>query len=269
MHLVGTGQTTGETRASRDDDAEQGSHRCSGPSVPGLWPRADCLTRPEGPTGRDATRVGRWKRGPLRREGNRSGVGRSHGEPGKDRQVDVQRHPLDPAHPKREHRPFVLQPAELTLDAGTGAVEGLPPIRFPRDERVQPVGLDPQACRGALTRGAAVLGRATLSVGTGEGPHAVVALRRGSLASLDERRLPQRDNGVDAARLAPVVEPGRPVQRVASRSATSPAISGVERRRLICSEPRFGGTLALAIGDATPWSRPRVFPHRGGHLFSM
>ncbi len=156
----------------------------------------------------------------LSREAYVSGVSEWRREPGEDRHVDVQRHPVDPAHPEGQHGPLMLQAAELTLDTGTGAVQGLPTVRLRRDERVQPVSLDPHRGGGALARGAAVLGRATLGVGTGEGPDAVLALRRGGLTSLDVGRLPERDDGADTASLAPVVE----------RTSVVPAVSDGDGR---------------------------------------
>ncbi len=134
----------------------------------------------------------------LGREGNGSGVGQGRGEPGKDHQIDVQRHALDPAHPQRKKRPLVLQAPELPLYGTTAAVQGLPPLRLARDQRVQPVGLDPYAPRGALTRRVPVLGRAALGVGTGEGPRPVLARWRQASTRLDRRGGLQGDDRADA-----------------------------------------------------------------------
>lgn len=35
-------------------------------------------------------------------------------------------HAVDPAHPQRQQRPFVLEPPELALDGGAAAVEAAP-----------------------------------------------------------------------------------------------------------------------------------------------
>lgn len=85
--------------------------------LPGLSTRADFLTRPAGPAGADCMPGGLPEGGSdLRRERNGSGVRQRRGEPSEDRKVHVQRDPLDLAHPKGQHRPFVLQPTKLPLD---------------------------------------------------------------------------------------------------------------------------------------------------------
>ncbi len=71
-----------------------------------------------------------------------SGLGECRGQLGEDRQVHVQPHALDSAHPEGEQRPFVLEPAEPALDAAALAIEGLPTVGRARNEGVQPVGLD-------------------------------------------------------------------------------------------------------------------------------
>jgi len=44
---------------------------------------------------------------------------------GQDGQVNVQPDPVDAPHPEREHRPLVLQDAELALHRAALVVEGL------------------------------------------------------------------------------------------------------------------------------------------------
>ena len=88
----------------------------------------------------------------------------SAAELGEDRQVGMKPDPFDPSHAEREQRPLVLQAPELALDGATAPVEGLPPLRLARDQRMQPVRLDPPARRLALAGRAAPLGRATRGV---------------------------------------------------------------------------------------------------------
>src|ERR1700757_1918246 len=87
-----------------------------------------------------------------------------------DREVRVKPHTLDPAHPEWREAPFVLQPAEASLDGRTAPVEALPAQRLARDQGVEAVGLDPDGCRRALARRAAPLAGPALMVGSGEPP---------------------------------------------------------------------------------------------------
>jgi len=48
---------------------------------------------------------------------------------GRDGQVSVQPNPVDAPHPEREHRPLVLQDAELAFRRAALVAEGLPPSR--------------------------------------------------------------------------------------------------------------------------------------------
>ena len=48
---------------------------------------------------------------------------------GKDRQVNMKLDPFDATHTQGQHRPFVLQAAELSFHRPTLAVEGTPPVR--------------------------------------------------------------------------------------------------------------------------------------------
>jgi hypothetical protein len=50
----------------------------------------------------------------------------------------VQPHPLQATHPQRREPPFVLQPAELTLDRAASFIERAEARGAARDERVQP-----------------------------------------------------------------------------------------------------------------------------------
>jgi hypothetical protein len=175
VHLGGSGDSTGETRlrgVGAGYWAEPAPLADTSAATSADGTLANAAERARG----RASTTGRYrKEAVLRRKGNGSGLGERHGEPRQDRQVSVQRHPLDPPHPKGQQRPFVLQPAELPLHGTTAAVESLPPGRLSRDEGVQPICLDPHAARRALTGGAAVLGRTTLGVRTGERPYAVLA----------------------------------------------------------------------------------------------
>lgn len=65
-------------------------------------------------------------------------------EPREHRQVGVKRDPFQATDAERRELVLVLQPAELALDSATASVEVAPPLRLTRDERVQPVGLDPR-----------------------------------------------------------------------------------------------------------------------------
>jgi hypothetical protein len=103
------------------------------------------------------------------RQWQRAGLGERAGEAGQDGQVGVQRDPLNTAYPQRQQRPLVLELAVLPLDGAMELVELLPAQRSPADERVQPAGPDPSACRGALAGCAAPLGRLPLGVGSGKG----------------------------------------------------------------------------------------------------
>ena len=127
-------------------------------------------------------------------------------ELGEDREVGVQSHALDAAHAQRQQRPFVLQPSELALDGSTAAVERLGPLRVARDERVQPVGLDPCRLRLAFAGRAAPLGCLALVVGPGERPLAVLADARLVIAALDGRGLAKRRDRADATLHAAVVD---------------------------------------------------------------
>ena len=53
-------------------------------------------------------------------------TGESTGERGEDRQVGMERDSIQAPNAKREQRPLVFEPPELTLDGGTARVE-LPP----------------------------------------------------------------------------------------------------------------------------------------------
>jgi predicted nucleic acid-binding protein len=64
----------------------------------------------------------------------------------------VQTDPLKAADPERTETPFVLQAAELTLNGDPLAVQRLEPLGRARDERVQPVRLDPTRRGLTLTR---------------------------------------------------------------------------------------------------------------------
>jgi hypothetical protein len=46
------------------------------------------------------------------------------GQPGEDGQVNVKLHPVKPADPQREHRPSVLERAELADPAEDGQMSG-------------------------------------------------------------------------------------------------------------------------------------------------
>jgi signal transduction histidine kinase len=65
------------------------------------------------------------------------------GELGEDRQVSVQPDAIQTTDAQREQCPFVLEVAELPFDGATGAIELRGALRLPRDQRVQPVSLDP------------------------------------------------------------------------------------------------------------------------------
>jgi hypothetical protein len=53
----------------------------------------------------------------------------------------MQRNPLNTAHPQRQQRLLVLEPAVLPLHRATQPVQLLPPQRPARDQGVQPVSL--------------------------------------------------------------------------------------------------------------------------------
>lgn len=88
------------------------------------------------------------------------GVVERHREPGRVGQVGVQPDPCEPAHPQGGDTPPALQAAELPLHGGAGPVQLPPTVRVTRDERVQPVSLDPPGGGLALARQAPPLGSA-------------------------------------------------------------------------------------------------------------
>ena len=121
-----------------------------------------------------------------------------HGELREDRQVGVKPHAFDSADPQRQERSFVLQSSELALDRATLAVQRTEPLGVARDERVQPVGLDPNACRCAFAgRASPLRSVALVVVGPGERPYPVVARRRLTLTG--EHFAKRDENGRDIA----------------------------------------------------------------------
>jgi hypothetical protein len=103
-------------------------------------------------------------------DGGRCGSRERVGELGEDGEVGVKANLVQPAYAQGQQRPFVLEPAKLALNRPTALVERRGPLRVARDERVQPVGLDPCGLRLALAGRAAPLGRLPLVVGPGERP---------------------------------------------------------------------------------------------------
>ena len=143
----------------------------------------------------------------LRRERYGSRSTERAGELGEDRQVGVKPNPVPATDPERKQRPLMLEPPELPLDRAARAVKVARALGLARDERVQPVGLDPTGRRAGTRRS----GSATWS------PCACSRLRRTStspcshvgalvIAALDGRRLAQRRDGADAPVHAAVVE---------------------------------------------------------------
>jgi hypothetical protein len=60
--------------------------------------------------------------------------------------------PIQPTNPQRQHRPLTLEPSKLALDRAARAAQLPTPLRCPRDQGVQAVGLDPHGRRLALAR---------------------------------------------------------------------------------------------------------------------
>src|SRR5690348_17073724 len=124
----------------------------------------------------------------------------------KDCQVGVQPNPVKTANAEREESPLMLEAAELTLDTAARGVQLLAALALARDERVQPVGLDPLRRRGADAGGAAPLGTTPLRVSASEHPLAMLAARRLVLAALGAGRLLERGDGRDTPVHAPLME---------------------------------------------------------------
>src|SRR4051812_33735648 len=100
----------------------------------------------------------------------------------------------------------MFEAAELALDRRTAAVKLLVALAVARDERVQPVGLDPHRRGLALAGRAAPLRRLALVVRSGERPLAVRAVGRFGSAALDALGFLHRDDRGDAPFHAPLVD---------------------------------------------------------------
>src|SRR5215208_6288185 len=118
----------------------------------------------------------------------------------------------------------MLRPTESPLYGGAVGVEPSPPRCLSRDQRVEPVGLDPSAGGLALAGRAAPLGGLALVVGTGEAPVAVFAGRRLVVATLDCPGLAQLHDGVAVPCLEGVVDRAN-------------VVAGVHRARLRAEPP--------------------------------
>ena len=79
-------------------------------------------------------------------------------------------HPLQTTNPKREKGPLMLEPAELALNRSMAPVELAAALGLARDERMQPIRLDPHGHGLALADRAAPFRRLALEVGSGESP---------------------------------------------------------------------------------------------------
>jgi hypothetical protein len=228
--LVGAGDSTGETRC---EDARTEETRIGGAVSAvraGLPPRADCLPRPGGPAGATVLSLCPGSGGRYAARGTARASARADASWARivKSTCRVTRSMLrtrrgNSAHSCLNRRTF----ARRRRGCGTS------PSTVPTPEGVQAAGLDPDACRGALARGTAVLGRAPLGVRPGEGPRPVVARGRGGLASLHERRLPKRRHGANGPKLAPVVERGHVVALVhdADGQPDAVALKRVQQRR--------------------------------------
>lgn len=85
----------------------------------------------------------------LSRERYCSRTGERGREPGEHGEVGVERDLREPTDAKQGEGVLVLQAAKLALNGGASSVEVAPPFRLTRDERVEPVGLDPDCVFGA------------------------------------------------------------------------------------------------------------------------
>src|SRR5687767_1684878 len=103
---------------------------------------------------------------PLRRNSLGVRLRQRAGELGEDGQVGMQPDAVQATDTKRGERPIVLQAAELALDGGAATVELAVAQALARDQRVQPVALDPDRRGLALAGGAAPLGRLAAVVGS-------------------------------------------------------------------------------------------------------
>jgi hypothetical protein len=142
----------------------------------------------------------------LRGDSKRPFMREPTGELRQDGEVHVKPHALDSTDAEGQHRPLVLDPAELAFDSSTAPVQLPAALGLARDEGVQAVGLDPHACRLALARRTAPLARAPLEVRACEDPHAMPTARRLVLSALGPTRFLERRNGADASVHAPVVD---------------------------------------------------------------
>src|SRR4051794_30458872 len=98
----------------------------------------------------------------------------------------------------------MFEAAELTLDRRTAAVKLLVALGLARDERVQPVGLDPHRRGLALAGRAAPLRGLALVVRPSECPLAVRAMRRLGRAALHPLGFLHGDDRGDAPFHAPL-----------------------------------------------------------------
>jgi hypothetical protein len=80
----------------------------------------------------------------LRRERYGARPGERAGKLGENRQIGMQPNTLQATDAERGQRPLMLEAAELPLDRPTRTVELRGARRVARDQRVQPVGLDPR-----------------------------------------------------------------------------------------------------------------------------
>jgi hypothetical protein len=88
----------------------------------------------------------------------------------------------------------MLQAPELSFDRGTAPIQVTPPVRLARDERVQARRLPPDGLRQTLTSRTAPLRGLSLEVSTRERPSTMLALRGNVVATLDGRRLAERED---------------------------------------------------------------------------
>src|ERR1022692_1839182 len=116
-----------------------------------------------------------------------------------DRQVGVQPNAIKPSDAEGEQRPLMLEPSKLTLNGATRVVERLRPLGVTRDQRVQPISLDPDRRGSARASRAAPFGRLALEVGPGKRPSTVLAAGRFVVATHDGGSLAKRCDGADAA----------------------------------------------------------------------
>jgi hypothetical protein len=142
--------------------------------------------------------------------------GEPRGKSSKNRQVCMEANAVKSANSERKQAPLMLEPTELAFNCTTAGTERLAALALARDERMQPVGLDPHACGCADGGGTAPLGCLALEVRTAEGPLAMLARWRLVLTALGSLGFPECGHGGDSSvhmRSGSGHRPSRPVTR--------------------------------------------------------